>query len=94
MYRYVEDKEEKMRMAQKGKRERAFEEEEVRAARLIQEQIERATKDLPEHAMIAAEATELAERDEGAALKLSIGGNKRLKGDMVGLYKLNPFESS
>lgn len=79
-----EDKEEKMRLAQKGKRERAHEEEEERNARLIREQIERAHRELPEHAKIAAEATALrrSEGDESAALKLSIGaGNKRLRAD-------------
>lgn len=45
-----EDKEEKMRQAQRGKRERAHEEEEERNARLIREQIERANRELPARA--------------------------------------------
>ena len=75
-----EDKEEMMRQASMKKRERATEEEEERNARLIREQIARATRDLPESARVAAAATELVRDDAAAALKLSIS-NKRAKMD-------------
>ena len=52
-----EDKEEMMRQASMKKRERATEEEEERNARLIREQIARATRDLPESARVETAAT-------------------------------------
>ena len=77
-----EDKEEMMRQASMKKRERATEEEEERNARLIREQIARATPDLPESARVAAAATELSRDEDAAALKLSIS-NKRAKMDAI-----------
>ena len=77
-----EDKEEMMRQASMKKRERATEEEEERNARLIREQIARATRDLPESARVAAAATELSRDEDAAALKLSIS-NKRAKMDAI-----------
>ena len=79
-----EDKEEKMRQAMKAKRERAEEDEEERAARLIAEQIERANRNLPDSAKVAAAATELKRGDDDAHMKLSIA-NKRVKTDVGAL---------